>query len=205
MQIWWHLVCSCEIYRNTCQSCLNTKTIRSVYSILYPVWDFRFSWRRVWSYRVFWGVAPCSHVEVDRRFRGAYCPIIALIMEAVRTSETSVNFNVTTRRYIQEDSKRLVSCSFFNTVSICERFRDSQIQWRVWGFHGSVSEHCGFVGCYAMYTVILLYTSVFQMKTASCCSNVMVYRQNNTQFNNPEDHHLRQKSYFPFPCSHTRQ
>jgi hypothetical protein len=47
---------------------------------------------------VFWDVAPCSHVEVDRRF-------IALMMEAVRTSETSVNFNVTTRRYISEDSK----------------------------------------------------------------------------------------------------
>jgi hypothetical protein len=31
--------------------------------------------------------------------------IIALIMEAVRTSETSVNFNVTTRRYIAEESK----------------------------------------------------------------------------------------------------
>jgi hypothetical protein len=31
--------------------------------------------------------------------------IIALIIEAVRTSETSVNFNVTTRRYIPEDSK----------------------------------------------------------------------------------------------------
>jgi hypothetical protein len=30
---------------------------------------------------------------------------IALIMEAVRTSETSVNFNVTTRRYNPEDSK----------------------------------------------------------------------------------------------------
>jgi hypothetical protein len=30
--------------------------------------------------------------------------IIALMMEAVRTSETSVNFIVTTRRYIPEDS-----------------------------------------------------------------------------------------------------
>jgi hypothetical protein len=30
---------------------------------------------------------------------------IALIMEAVGTSETSVNFNVTTWRYIPEDSK----------------------------------------------------------------------------------------------------
>jgi hypothetical protein len=30
---------------------------------------------------------------------------IALMMEAVRTSEKSVNFNVTTRHYISEDSK----------------------------------------------------------------------------------------------------
>jgi hypothetical protein len=30
---------------------------------------------------------------------------IALMMQAVRTSETSVNFNVTTRRYIPEDYK----------------------------------------------------------------------------------------------------
>jgi hypothetical protein len=31
--------------------------------------------------------------------------IIAMMMEAVRTSETPVNFNVTTRRYIPENSK----------------------------------------------------------------------------------------------------
>jgi hypothetical protein len=31
--------------------------------------------------------------------------MIALMIEAVHTSETSVNFNVTTRRYIPEDSK----------------------------------------------------------------------------------------------------
>jgi hypothetical protein len=31
--------------------------------------------------------------------------LIALIMEAVRTSETLVNFNVTTQRYSPEDSK----------------------------------------------------------------------------------------------------
>jgi hypothetical protein len=52
----------------------------------------------------FWDVSPCSLVKVDRRFRGAYCSIITLMMEAVRTSETSVNFNVTTRHYIPEDS-----------------------------------------------------------------------------------------------------
>jgi hypothetical protein len=57
------------------------------------------------KFRVFWDVAPCSHVE-DRRFRGAYClrheGIIIALMEAVRTSETSVCFKETTRRYIPE-------------------------------------------------------------------------------------------------------
>jgi hypothetical protein len=41
-----------------------------------------------------WGLLGC--------FRGAYC---LPHLEAVRTSETSVNFNVMTRRYIQEDSE----------------------------------------------------------------------------------------------------
>jgi hypothetical protein len=25
------------------------------------------------KFRVFWDIAPCSHIEVNRRFRGAYC------------------------------------------------------------------------------------------------------------------------------------
>jgi hypothetical protein len=48
---------------------------------------------------VFWVVAPCSLVEVYRRFR-----VIALMMQAVSTSETSVNFYQTTQRYNPEDS-----------------------------------------------------------------------------------------------------
>jgi hypothetical protein len=50
----------------------------------------------------FWNVAPCSLVEIDRRFRGAYClhHQIALVIEAVSTSETSVNFYVTAGRNI---------------------------------------------------------------------------------------------------------
>jgi hypothetical protein len=43
------------------------------------------------KFRVFWDVAPCSHVEVERRFRVAY-------------RSTLVHFNVTTRRYITEYS-----------------------------------------------------------------------------------------------------
>jgi hypothetical protein len=51
----------------------------------------------------FWDIAPCSMVEVDRRFRGSYCLHHqgALAMEAVRTSETSVNY-YTSRRNIPE-------------------------------------------------------------------------------------------------------
>jgi hypothetical protein len=42
----------------------------------------------------FWDMVPCCLVKVERRF--------ALFMEAVRTSETSVYFNDTTRREIPE-------------------------------------------------------------------------------------------------------
>jgi hypothetical protein len=51
---------------------------------------------------VFWAVAPCSLVEalaasINRA-------VIALMMEAARTSEKLVNFYQTTRRYTPEDS-----------------------------------------------------------------------------------------------------
>jgi hypothetical protein len=59
---------------------------------------------------VFWVVAPCSMVEVYRRFRGSCClhhqgdDVSYLMMEAASTSETSVNFYQTTRRNNPEDS-----------------------------------------------------------------------------------------------------
>jgi hypothetical protein len=73
---------------------------------------------------VFWNVVPCSLVDTDRRFRGAYClhhqdeiltdvsevlttsiiRSIVLMMEAVSTSESSVSIYQTTRRNIPEDS-----------------------------------------------------------------------------------------------------
>jgi hypothetical protein len=52
------------------------------------------------KFRVFWDVAPFSQVDVDQYFRGAYCfhhqgdEWIALMMEAVCTSEMSVNINL---------------------------------------------------------------------------------------------------------------
>jgi len=62
------------------------------------------------KFRVFWDVLPCSQVDIDRRFKSAYClhhqaSFITLMMEVVRTSETSVNNYLTTRHYIPEDSK----------------------------------------------------------------------------------------------------
>jgi hypothetical protein len=55
---------------------------------------------------VFWDVAPCSLVEVYRRFRGA-CFLHHQgdeLTEAESTSETSVNFYQTTRRNIPSQS-----------------------------------------------------------------------------------------------------
>jgi hypothetical protein len=55
----------------------------------------------------FWDVAPCSLVEVYRRFREAYC--LSLRGDdgpedgAVITSKTSANFYETTRRKVPED------------------------------------------------------------------------------------------------------
>jgi hypothetical protein len=63
---------------------------------------------------VFWVVAPCRLVEVYQHFRGPCClhhqgdewaiSLIALMMEAARTSETLVNFYQSTWRYNPEDS-----------------------------------------------------------------------------------------------------
>jgi hypothetical protein len=55
------------------------------------------------TYRIAWHATKITvHI-----FRGAYCLHHqgALMMEAVRTSETSVNFNWTTQRYIPKDCK----------------------------------------------------------------------------------------------------
>jgi DNA topoisomerase VI subunit B len=59
------------------------------------------------KFRIFWDMLPSSQVDVDRRFRGAYCLHHqgALMIEAVRTTETSVNIYSTTRQHIPEDSK----------------------------------------------------------------------------------------------------
>jgi hypothetical protein len=58
--------------------------------------------------KAFWDMASCSVVELDLSFRGA-CNLLhqgdeILMMEAERSSETSVNFYDTIRRHISEGS-----------------------------------------------------------------------------------------------------
>jgi hypothetical protein len=54
---------------------------------------------------VFWDVAVCNFIEVGQCFRGVYClHHQALKMEAVSTSETSVNLYEITWHNIPEDS-----------------------------------------------------------------------------------------------------
>jgi hypothetical protein len=50
---------------------------------------------------VFWIVAPCSLVEVYRRFGGG---LIALTIEAEKSFETLINFCQTMQTYNPEDS-----------------------------------------------------------------------------------------------------
>jgi hypothetical protein len=60
------------------------------------------------KFRVFWDVAPCSHVkltDVSEVLTASIIRAVALLMEAVRASEPSVTNNVNTQRYIPEDSK----------------------------------------------------------------------------------------------------
>jgi hypothetical protein len=55
---------------------------------------------------VFWVVASCSLVEIYQRFRGPCCLHHhgALMLEAARSSEMTVNFYQTTWRYNPENS-----------------------------------------------------------------------------------------------------
>jgi hypothetical protein len=53
--------------------------------------------RAIVKMSVFWHVVPCDFAEFNR--------LIALMMEAVSTSETSVEFYVTARYNISEDSR----------------------------------------------------------------------------------------------------
>jgi hypothetical protein len=85
------------------------------------------------KFSIFWDIALCSQVEVDRCFRGEYClrhhgdSFIALMMEVVRTSEMSVNLNLTTRNYIPEVSKLKKSVCLFSVSSKESKFASQPV------------------------------------------------------------------------------
>jgi hypothetical protein len=56
------------------------------------------------KFRVFRDVAPCSHVEVDRRFRGAYC----LHHQDPDDGEST---HLARTRAFQASSQRLIACA----------------------------------------------------------------------------------------------
>jgi hypothetical protein len=72
-------------------------------------WDFKFSRRRVWSSEssgMYCRVLNWISTSIIRAMM-----IRALMMEAARTSETSVGFQLRTRRYISEDLELPTACT----------------------------------------------------------------------------------------------
>jgi hypothetical protein len=63
---------------------------------------------------VFWDLAPCSPVEIDRRFRGVY------YIHHHPKSPKQVYFNETTRRYIPQHCHHDVSGSLYDTAAVID-------------------------------------------------------------------------------------
>jgi hypothetical protein len=73
--------------------------IHAVLTILF-VWDFRFSQQRVWRWLSSWTWRLVVSLKQTDVSEACTASIITLIMEAVRSSETSIYFNDMTRCYI---------------------------------------------------------------------------------------------------------
>jgi hypothetical protein len=86
-----------------------------VYTLL-PATEESLTLRESMKMTPFWDIAPCSLVEVGRRFRGAYC--LQYCPDVRRTSETSVNFNETTWPYIPNSCHlQSLACCRFSSAS----------------------------------------------------------------------------------------
>jgi hypothetical protein len=93
------------------------------------VWNFK-----IMKMAVFWFVAPRNLVEVYERFRDTWCfHHGSLMMEAAISSETSVNFNQSTRRNNPENSglqarHRENLKSYFEIIS--DKFNQSLVYFK---------------------------------------------------------------------------
>jgi hypothetical protein len=115
---------------------------------------------------VFWVVAPCSLVEGYRRFKNACCLLIALMLEAARTSETLVNFYQTTRRCNPEDSHLRThhreNLKSYEAETVSETTCNSSgfLTWPfIRGDFTSFSRREGFK-CYTIHSLFILFSRV---------------------------------------------
>jgi hypothetical protein len=115
--IYWCVNFSFILCLNNIGTSLNDGQMLSEHCMFYsrlnllPVWDFKFSRRRLWSSessgmycRVLnWISTDVSEVRAASIMR-------ALMVDAARTSETSVYITLRTRQYIPEDSELQTCC-----------------------------------------------------------------------------------------------
>jgi hypothetical protein len=113
-------------------------------------------------------IAPCCLVEVDRHFRyPSSGRLVAPMMEAVWTSETSVHFNKTTRRYIPGSCNLPVWRTLFWSVAPCsladtERRPDNVHSKGLWNVGNScyntrrnISQDSNFQLCSSLHHCVL--------------------------------------------------
>jgi hypothetical protein len=115
------------------------------------MWLFhmRFSQRWLWIFLIFWEIAPCSPLNVNRRFKETYRPHLQSqkVSHTINQHEAggkqskpefSADFHQTTRRYIPEEiilSVSMIAWNFVNLKSIlscdqhCLKLR-SKISWQ---------------------------------------------------------------------------
>jgi hypothetical protein len=93
------------------------------------------------KFRVFWDVAPCSLFRTDvSEVRTASIisamveAVIALMMEAVRTCETSVHTAETTRHYIPADSKLQNCWLICEPVSLLMSCYEVSVHFHLWTY-----------------------------------------------------------------------
>jgi hypothetical protein len=109
-------LCSCkETKYQTVHCALGLRSATALQQQVY----IRGKWSRMMS-SIFWDMTPCSSLKVSRSFWGIFCfnfqdrtinevrdqheAVTELKMESTYSSETSADFQWTTRRYIPEDT-----------------------------------------------------------------------------------------------------
>jgi hypothetical protein len=74
---------------------------------------------------VFWNVAPCSLLGIDRRFRGANCFHHQGVDGGITSSEISVNFYQTARRNIPQHRHLHLQ------LDLCDGFISNQLGYKL--------------------------------------------------------------------------